>query len=182
MDEYITWAADHGIDFFAFDWYWAPKAGCGQDLYLHEALHATFMTSPHVERIKFAVAWFPIDDPYSYTEQSAHHGLEFFLDTYAVHPSYLKIEGKPVFLELATIMEELRGNRVPGPSSRGPTEWHRSGGSPVVYFVEVGGIGKYEFPPREVAGSGFTTYSYLPFLKSFDFAPRAKTGPVKQYT
>lgn len=184
MDQYITWAADHGIDFFAFDWYWAPKAGCGQNLYLHEALHDAFMRSRYVDRVKFAVAWFPVDAPYSYTAESTDRGLEYFLDTYAAHPSYLKIEGKPVFFwELATIMKSFRGNPdAVGSVITRANRQAQARGFPGVYFIEVGGIGKYEFPKRESVGfEGFTSYSYVPFLKNFEFAPRAQIGPVKRY-
>jgi hypothetical protein len=184
MDSYITNASTNGIDFFAFDWYWAPRSGCSQKLFLHEALENSFMKSSHVNKIKFAVAWFPFNEPYSYTMASAKEGFDYFLTTYATHPSYLKIDNKPVFYwDPYPVLVDL-GNDLPSLKALmtyANTKAEERGFSGV-YFIDIGDSKGSISPELQNLGfSGFTSYSYINSLSNFLESTDTKSGPVKLY-
>jgi hypothetical protein len=48
----IDLAADHGIDVFLYDWYWASGVRC-----MEEALEQGFLKAPNRSRMKFALMW-----------------------------------------------------------------------------------------------------------------------------
>jgi hypothetical protein len=184
MDTYITKASAGGIDFFAFDWYWAPRSGCSQKLFLNEALENNFMKSTQVNKIKFAVAWFPLNDPYLYTMASAKEGFDYFLTTYASHPRYLKIDNKPVFYwDPYPVLVDLGNDLIALKTlmTYANTKAQEKGFAGV-YFIDIGDSkGSISSELQNLGFGGFTAYSYVNSLSNFQESTNTKPGPVKQY-
>jgi len=102
-DWHITWALDHGISYFAFDWYW--NAG---EHRLLRTLERGFLKAKYAPQMKFCIHW-------------CNHGLdwrghgwgkakldfsrpalvamtEYLADHYFKLPNYLTIDGRPVLM------------------------------------------------------------------------------------
>lgn len=97
-DWHIRWAVEHGISFFVFDWYY-NQGFC----YLNDALEKGFLASKHVHLMKFCLDWCNEGQCTEYKPLDfSHRSLESFIRTvcerYAGHPSYLKVDGRPVVL------------------------------------------------------------------------------------
>lgn len=95
-DWHIKWALEHGVSFFAFDHY--VRAGAET---LEAALADGFLRSAFIDRFRFCLNWCNHAPPETQTAEE----LELFADTvipkYLAHPSYLRIDGKPVVMILA---------------------------------------------------------------------------------
>lgn len=97
MAQHIAWADEHAIDFFAFEWFYMPNPVCDVPLRKYKALHE-FLENPQNNRMKFIVGWFTPDTshPFLTSEADYEQGFAYALEQYFSHPSYLKLEGKPV--------------------------------------------------------------------------------------
>ncbi len=93
MDQYIEWASDSGIDFFAFEFFWAPRPECPNQTIKQKALDNAFLMSSSSHDLDFALGWFPVQD---YSKQQIADAFDFMFDHYFFHPRYLLIDNKPV--------------------------------------------------------------------------------------
>ncbi|WP_165225728.1 glycoside hydrolase family 99-like domain-containing protein [Aquisphaera insulae] len=92
-DWHIKWAVEHGIRFFAFDWYYDYRTG-----HVHEhnnALELGFLRARYRELMKFAIFWCNEEsgDP-DYTEAQMLLLARTLRDRYLRQPNYLTFEGK----------------------------------------------------------------------------------------
>lgn len=92
-DWHIRWAVEHGIQFFAYDWYW--DRGHRQ---LEHALHEGYLQSPYRKYLKFCLLWANHNPPKSTSEEDLLRVTRFWIDHYFKLPEYLKIDGKPVVI------------------------------------------------------------------------------------
>jgi hypothetical protein len=97
MDREIMAASEYGVDFFSILWYYMP-AGKEREpnaRFLERGLKC-FMASPEAHRMKFMIE-FCNHPPYEVeTEAEWEECVDFWAQCMA-HPSYLKVDGKPVF-------------------------------------------------------------------------------------
>ena len=124
MEMQINCAADHGVNVFIYDWYWYDRRP-----FLEQCLDNGYLKAKNNDRVKFYIMWANHDanhlwnkelsdtygstiiwegmQPRSEFEIIAHRIIE----KYFSHPSYYKIDGKPVFMiyELATLIRGLGG-------------------------------------------------------------------------
>jgi len=160
-DWHITWALDHGISFFAFDWYW--NAG---ETRLLRTLERGFLKAKYAPQMKFCIHWcnHALDwkrdgkpAPLDFSKPALLQMTAYLADHYFKLPNYLTVDGRPVFMAF-----------VPGAlvqANGGPAGFRaaledmnkilRAKGLKDLYFVALGG-GNY-------AESGFsadTAYSY----------------------
>lgn len=130
----IKWAAEHGISFFAFDWYWRlgeEKLNSALDAFLRArnasalrfCLHACnesyFKAAPQGRcgnYFDWGLEW-ELDSPQDFlhdlsaddfTRQFSHIAERYFS-----HPSYLFLEGKPVFVQYRANLI-MRAFGIPG--------------------------------------------------------------------
>jgi hypothetical protein len=108
MARRIDAAADHGVDFFIFDWYWYDDGP-----FLERGLEKGFLNAPNNSRMRFCLMWANHDwqniHPARYRQQAQTlcPGLvkpETFaaitrhaVACYFKHPSYFMVDGCPYF-------------------------------------------------------------------------------------
>jgi hypothetical protein len=97
----IKWAVEHGLSFFAYCWY-RKRENVGhpvtvQDIYLGHAIHEGFFNARYRDKFKFCILWEVANaGGVSSTDDLLQNLLPFWLNTYFKHPSYLKLDNKPV--------------------------------------------------------------------------------------
>lgn len=116
---HIKWAVEHGVNFFAFDWYWHMG-----EIKLNSALDA-FLKSKYLKHIKFCIffcneAYFRLipggrcsnyvdwsvqwdikegeDFTHDLTKEDFLKSFEHINDHYLSHPQYLKVGNRPVIM------------------------------------------------------------------------------------
>jgi hypothetical protein len=122
MGKKIDAAVRHGVNCFIFDWYWFDNQP-----FLEGALNDGFLQADNVDQIDFYLMWANHDALSIWNLEEAHKReliwpgavdfdtfkvvVERVIRKYFKHPSYLKIEGKPVFAvyDLANLFKGLGG-------------------------------------------------------------------------
>lgn len=160
-DWHIKWALEHGVSFFAFDWYW--NAG---ETRLLRTLERGFLRAKYAPQMKFCIHWcnHALDwkrdgkpAPLDFSKPALLEMTAYLADHYFRLPNYLTVDGRPVLMAF-----------VPGAlvqANGGPAGFRatleemnrvlRAKGCKDLYLVALGG-GSY-------AESGFaaqTAYSY----------------------
>ncbi len=91
-DWQIKQAAEHGISFFAFDYY----SNNGSE-WMESALDDGFLKSKYIGQFKFCLNWC---NELADADELQQLG-DIIIEKYLKHPSYLKVDGKPVLMLLA---------------------------------------------------------------------------------
>ncbi len=110
MARKIDAAADHGLDFWLFDWYYYDTGA-----FLDGCLDRGFLAAPNRDRIKFGLMWAnhdwyrihgwdprsgvtpPLDHPGRVTQETFEEIADLVIERYFKQPNYLTIDGCPVF-------------------------------------------------------------------------------------
>lgn len=95
-DWHIKWALEHGISFFAFDYY--TQGGAQM---LESALDDGFLKARFIDRFRFCLNWCNHGPASLMTATELDHFADLVIPKYLTHPSYLRIENKPVVMILA---------------------------------------------------------------------------------
>jgi len=162
-DWHIKWALEHGLSFFAFDWYW--NAG---EKRLARTLEQGFLKAKYAPQMKFCIHWcnHALDwkrdgkpAPLDFSKTALVQMTEYLADTYFKLPNYLTVDGRPVLMAFVpgalvqanggpagfrAVLEEM--NRV-----------LRAKGLKDLYLVALGGGGGNY---ADSGFSAFTAYSY----------------------
>ena len=161
-DWHITWALEHGISFFAFDWYW--NAG---EKRLARTLEQGFLKAKYAPQMKFCIHWcnHALDwkrdgkpAPLDFSKPALLQMTEYLADHYFKQPNYLTVDGRPVFMAFVPgALVQANG----GPAGFRATleemnQVLRAKGLKDLYFVALGGGANY----AESGFSAFTAYSY----------------------
>jgi hypothetical protein len=122
MEQQIDAAADHGVNVFAYDWYWYDRAP-----FLERCLNEGFLKARNNHRMRFFLMWANHDvthlwdrreqEPGGVIWKAAWDREEFeiigrrWIEQYFTHPQYYKIDGKPLFsvFRPQTMVEGLGG-------------------------------------------------------------------------
>jgi hypothetical protein len=128
MQMQIDAAADHGVNVFIYDWYWYDGMP-----YLEGCLNEGYLKAKNNPRVKFYLMWANHDVGLHWDKRNADDAFlrrntsliwqggigrqEFekicrrFIERYFRHPSYYRIDGKPVFMlyELSTFIRGIGG-------------------------------------------------------------------------
>lgn len=93
MDWQIRWAVEHGISFFAFDWYW--DRGRRQ---LEHALDDGYLRARFRSSMKFCLLWANHNPRGSSSEADLLALVDHWIARYFRRPEYLTLDGKPVVI------------------------------------------------------------------------------------
>jgi Glycosyltransferase WbsX len=93
MDWQIRWAVEHGVSFFAFDWYW--DRGQRQ---LEHALHDGYLRARFRRFMKFCLLWANHNPAGSSSEADLLALVDYWIAHYFRRPEYLLLDGKPVVI------------------------------------------------------------------------------------
>lgn len=160
-DWHITWAREHGISFFVFDWYY-NQGMC----YLNDALEKGFLGSRFSNEMQFCLDWCNEGQcqefkQLDFSTQTLSDLMHLLCRRYFSRPNYLRVEGKPVVLihqanRIADAHGGWEGCRRALESMRAIA---RQYGHPGVYFVAV--QNNAVIPPYARGGfEAVTAYSY----------------------
>ena len=124
MESQISCAHDHGVNVFIYDWYWYDRRP-----FLEQCLDNGYLKAKNNDLVKFYIMWanhdannvwnINLSDTFPNTviwegsqprpefERAVHR----VIDMYFSHPSYYKIDGKPVFMiyDLVNLAKGLGG-------------------------------------------------------------------------
>lgn len=147
----IELARLHGVDGFLVDYYWYDDGP-----YLDSALRNGILQAANVDRIEFALMWanhnltdiFPAAEPGgqprllksgAIDRQSFDAMVDEIVDTYFVHPSYLKVDGRPWLSvnEIGRFIEGLGGVEQAAAAVRHLDDRARERGFPGVHMDAV---------------------------------------------
>lgn len=123
MEMQINAAADHGVNVFIYDWYWYDRRP-----FLENCLNDGYLRARNNDRVKFYLMWanHDVNHVWDIRLSSADNGViwqagvdrrEFeiiadrLISRYFHHPSYYRIDGKPVLqiYDLANLIAGLGG-------------------------------------------------------------------------
>lgn len=179
-DWHIYWAVEHGISYFVFDWYFNQGFN-----YLNDALEQGFMKSRFIDKVQFCVDWCNEGHcgqfkPVDFDDESLRQFMVTLCERYFGHPSYLRVDGKPVVfihmpVKLANAHGGWEGCKTALDKMR---ETARSYGHPGVYFVAVQNNTPYLW---EVQRGGFdclTAYAYG--FRDVAWDPSTRSLPYEQ--
>lgn len=101
MERQIDLAADHGISFFAFDWYWHDNNGpINLEKIENDSKHAPmklFMDAKNNSRMEFCLL-IANHEPFEITgEEATKQAADYWLTLFK-HPRYMKVDGKPLII------------------------------------------------------------------------------------
>ena len=161
-DWHIKWALEHGISFFAFDWYW--NAG---EKRLARTLEQGFLKAKYAGRMTFCIHWcnHELDwrrdgkpAPLDFSAKALAEMTEYLADNYFGRPNYLTVDGRPVLMAFVpgALVEANGGYAGCRAALEEMNKVLRAKGLKDLYFVALGGGSKY----GEAGFSAFTAYSY----------------------
>ncbi|WP_199913387.1 glycoside hydrolase family 99-like domain-containing protein [Flagellimonas amoyensis] len=122
MEKKIDAAVSHGVNVFIFDWYWYEE-----EPFLEKTINDGFLKAKNNDKIDFYIMWANHAATTLWDKRRSHkmdtiwNGevdrknfnivTDRIIEKYMKHPSYLKIDGKPVFsiYELGTLIQGLGG-------------------------------------------------------------------------
>ena len=95
-DWHIKWAVEHGVTFFAYDWYWSKGAR-----QLEHALHDGYFKARYRNLLKFCLLWANHNPPGSSSHQDCVAVTRYWIENYFRRPEHLLFDGKPVVIIFA---------------------------------------------------------------------------------
>jgi hypothetical protein len=179
MDWQIRWAVEHGISFFAFDWYW--DRGRRQ---LEHALHGGYLQSRFRSMLKFCLLWANHNPPGSFSEPDLLAVVDYWIEHYFHMPEYLTLDGRPMVIIFSTpsLTRDMGSEAV----RRGIERMRarvRARGFPDLFLVAVTGPGRVPLEERlaQQKSEGYdaaTGYNYprAGMERAYDQAVCSKAG------
>ena len=122
MEMEIEAAASHGVNVFIYDWYWFDGRP-----FLEQCLDNGYLKARNNDKVKFYIMWANHTATSLWDKRTAELGVPIWdgavdrknfdiivrktIDMYFSHPSYYKIDGKPVYMiyDLANLIRGLGG-------------------------------------------------------------------------
>ncbi len=92
-DWHIKWAVEHGITWFAYDWYWNRGAR-----HLEHGLHDGYFKARYRRLLKFCLLWANHNPPGSSSHDDCLDVTRYWIENYFRRPEHLTVEGKPVMI------------------------------------------------------------------------------------
>lgn len=167
-DWHIKWAADHGVSFFAFDFY------THEGTEMLEAALEGFLQSRFVGSMKFCLNWCNHAPASTMTAEHLARFADLVIPRYLKHPSYMRIRGEPLVIILSgySFVKTL-GVEGARKAFQDFDERCRAAGLPGVHLMSCEGeiVGEQALRDSLAAGiQGFCLYNY-------PYAGAPMTGP-----
>lgn len=139
-DWHISWALQHGISWFAVDWYWNQ----GEE-FINEALDEGLMNSRFFDQMKFCIHWCNQDPncttfrAYDYSPETLRELAATLCDRYFSRKNYLTVDGEPVFMifQPVSLINDNGGFEQAKEALNAMEEEVRERGFKGLYFVAV---------------------------------------------
>lgn len=96
-DWQIKWAVEHGITFFAYDWYWSQG-----NRSLEHGLHDGYFKARYRHLLKFCLLWANHNPPHTSTHEDCLAVTRYWIENYFRRPEHLTIDGKPAVIIFST--------------------------------------------------------------------------------
>jgi hypothetical protein len=131
MDWQIKWAVEHGIAFFAFDWYWDRGRR-----HVEHALHEGYLRSRFLPYLKFCLLWANHNPPGSSSEADLLALTDHWIAHYFHRAQYLTLDGKPVVIVFSPRrLREDMGSEAVGTAIRRVRERMKAAGFPGLFLM-----------------------------------------------
>ncbi len=159
MDWQIKWAAEHGIAFFVFDWYW--DRGQRQ---LEHALHGGYLTARFRSFLKFCLLWANHNPPGSFSEADLLAVVDYWIVQYFRRSEYFTIDGKPVVIIFSPdLLRKDMGTAAVGAAIRLMRARVVAAGLSGLFLIAVGQSDGADLSALRAEGYDATTgYNYPP--------------------
>jgi hypothetical protein len=92
-DWHIKWAVEHGITFFAYDWYWKK---C--ERHLEHALHDGYFKARYHHLLKFCLLWANHNPPHTSSLADCIAVTRYWIENCFRRPEHLQVDGKPLVI------------------------------------------------------------------------------------
>lgn len=92
-DWHIKWAVEHGVTFFAYDWYWSQGAR-----QLEHALHEGYFKARYRHLLNFCLLWANHNPPSTSSHEDCLAVTRYWIEHYFRRPEYLVFDGKPLVI------------------------------------------------------------------------------------
>ncbi len=177
MDWQIKWAVEHGITFFAFDWYWSRGAR-----QLEHGLHDAYFHAQHRDLLKFCLLWANHNAPGSSSQADCVEVTRFWIANYFRRPEHFTVDGRPLVIIFAPgrLSEDLGHDHVKAALDAMRAEC-RAAGVPEAFFAAcIGSAGE----ARSVAEEGYdavTAYNWPGLGLQPDQKRAPFAGLISQY-
>ena len=194
MEQQIQAAHDHGVNVFIYDWYWYDHRP-----FLENCLRDGYLKARNNDLVKFYIMWSNHDANHVWDIRNSHSipreviwsgKVEFeeyqllverWID-YFRHPSYYKIQGKPVFMlyHMRNFLQSNGGLRGAKKALDYFRQEVKKAGFPglhlqgVAHFEDTFQAEKYGYPKQEL-------YSYLEFDSVTQYQMESLTDMGRDY-
>jgi len=154
-DWQIKWAVEHGITYFAYDWYWSNGAR-----QLEHGLDAYFKARYH-HLLKFCLLWANHNPPHSSSRADCVAVTRFWIEHYFRRAEHLTIAGKPAvyIFSPSRLTEDLGSAQVSEALAAMRDECRKAGLTGLYLIACVGNAGQ----ARVAAAEGYdavTAYTW----------------------
>lgn len=108
-DWHIKWAVEHGITFFAYDWYWSQGAR-----HLEHGLHDGYFKARYRHLLKFCLLWANHNPPGTSSHDDCLAVTRYWIENYFRRPEHLLVDAKPVMIifSVERLHDDLGGDGV----------------------------------------------------------------------
>ncbi len=129
---HLKWAAEHGIDFFIYDWYW-HQGGTS----LTHALHQGYFNAQNRKYVQFCLLWANHNGPGSHSMKDFMEVTDYWIKNYFNRPEYFKVDGKPmvIFFTTGNVRRDLGGSKAVKEALLKIREKVKAAGFPGIYLV-----------------------------------------------
>jgi len=161
-DWQIKWAVEHGVSFFAVDWYWCKGAR-----HLEHWLHDAYFKARYRRYLKFCLLWANHNPPKTSSEADLLAVTDYWLEHYFRWPEYLKVEGKPVVIIFSVYrLSRDMGAEAVAAAFEKMRERCRKAGLAGLYLVACAGSSRGQLEALKKQGYDAASGYNYPSLKS----------------
>jgi hypothetical protein len=170
-EQHIDWAAEHGIRFFVYDWYWTND----DRPYLEHALEA-YLRAGNRRRLGFALLW-ANHPPFRATADRVERMARYWTSRFFLQPEYVRVDARPVVVVFSprTLRRDLGGSAAVRSTLDRARQVARQAGFPGIYFVGAAG-------PDQITAlleEGFDAATAYDYPLAGIREPGAKRGPYR---